>query len=446
MRFMKLGVISLGCPKNLVDSEVILGLLQTNKYEITNDLLKAEIVIVNTCGFIESAKQESIDTILEIAQYKKTGALKYLIVSGCLAQRYSEELLESLPEVDGIIGTDCLTDMANFLNRIRAGERFIELKKTDAYDRVFPRILTTPKHYAYLKIAEGCNNCCSYCVIPKIRGPYVSKPFEVILEEAKELATKGIKELILVAQDTTLYGFDLYHKLRLPELLRELHKIEGIQWIRLMYMYPNSFTDELIECFATLPKLTKYVDIPLQHASDRLLQEMNRHDTQAEVSALIKKLRAKVPGIVIRTTFIVGFPGETETDFQELCKFVEEHKFENAGVFKYSQEEGTVAGERPDQIPEDVKEKRYDQLMALQAKISEQLHKATQGKVYDVIVEGYDPDEENLAYGRSYREAPDIDGSIFIENAKGLVIGEMVKVKISQGFTYEAVGELVQND
>lgn len=443
---MRLGVISLGCPKNLVDSEVILGLLKENQYEITNDLAQAEIVIVNTCGFIESAKQESIDNILEIAQYKKAGSLKYLIVSGCLAQRYSEELLESLPEVDGIIGTDCLTDIAKFLKRIIAGERFIELKKTDVYDRVFPRVLTTPKHYAYLKIAEGCNNRCSYCVIPKIRGPYVSKPFEVIIDEAKELAKTGIKELILVAQDTTLYGFDLYGKLRLPELLRELHKIEGIKWLRLMYMYPNSFTDELIDCYVNLPKLVKYVDIPLQHASDRLLAEMQRNDSKAEVSALIHKLRAKVPGIVIRTTFIVGFPGETDADFQELCEFVKEHKFENAGVFKYSQEEGTVAGERTDQIDEAVKEQRYDELMAIQAKISEQLHKAIQGKVYDVVVEGYDPDEQNLAYGRSYREAPNIDGSIFIENAKDLAIGEMVKVKISQGFTYEAVGELAENE
>lgn len=443
---MRLGVISLGCPKNLVDSEVILGLLKENQYEITNDLAQAEIVIVNTCGFIESAKQESIDNILEIAQYKKDGSLKYLIVSGCLAQRYSEELLESLPEVDGIIGTDCLTDIAKFLERVIAGERFIELKKTDVYNRVFPRVLTTPKHYAYLKIAEGCNNRCSYCVIPKIRGPYVSKPFEVIIDEAKELAKTGIKELILVAQDTTLYGFDLYGKLRLPELLRELHKIEGIKWLRLMYMYPNSFTDELIDCYVNLPKLVKYVDIPLQHASDRLLKEMQRNDSKAEVSALIHKLRAKVPGIVIRTTFIVGFPGETDADFQELCEFVKEHKFENAGVFKYSQEEGTVAGERTDQIDEAVKEQRYDELMAIQAKISEQLHKATQGKVYDVIVEGYDPDEQDLAYGRSYREAPDIDGNIFIENAKGLTVGEMVKVKISQGFTYEAVGELADNE
>lgn len=443
---MRLGVISLGCPKNLVDSEVILGLLKENQYEITNDLAQAEIVIVNTCGFIESAKQESIDNILEIAQYKKDGSLKYLIVSGCLAQRYSEELLESLPEVDGIIGTDCLTDIAKFLKRIIAGERFIELKKTDVYNRVFPRVLTTPKHYAYLKIAEGCNNRCSYCVIPKIRGPYVSKPFEIIIDEAKELAKTGIKELILVAQDTTLYGFDLYGKLRLPELLRELHKIEGIKWLRLMYMYPNSFTDELIDCYVNLPKLVKYVDIPLQHASDRLLKEMQRNDSKAEVSALIHKLRDKVPGIVIRTTFIVGFPGETDADFQELCEFVKKHKFENAGVFKYSQEEGTVAGERADQIPEEVKEQRYDELMAIQAKISEQLHKATQGKVYDVVVEGYDPEEQDLAYGRSYREAPDIDGSIFIENAKGLVIGEMVKVKISQGFTYEAVGELAENE
>ncbi|MCQ2362130.1 MAG: 30S ribosomal protein S12 methylthiotransferase RimO [Acidaminococcaceae bacterium] len=436
------GIISLGCPKNRVDSEVILGQLKNENYTVSDDTALCDIIIINTCGFIESAKQESIDTILEIAELKKTAKLKYLIVTGCLAQRYGEELFTSLPEVDGIIGTDVFPEIVSLIKEIKKGKRVIRIERGECIKCAFPRVLTTPKHYAYLKIAEGCNNCCSYCVIPKIRGAYKSKPFDVIIEEAKSLAKNGIKELILVAQDTTLYGKDLYGELRLPELLRELSKISEIQWIRLMYMYPNSFTDELIECFVSLPKLVKYVDIPLQHASDRVLKEMNRNDTKAEIESLLKKLRMKVPGIVIRTTFIVGFPGETDVDFQELCDFVQEYKFENAGVFQYSKEDGTFAGARKDQVGKKVKEKRYNALMALQAKISETNNQMLEGKIFDVIFEGYSEDDKTLAYGRFYGQAPEIDGNIFIENVKNIPVGEIVKVKIIQGFTYEIVGEL----
>lgn len=438
----RVGLISLGCPKNRIDSEVMLGLLKQEGYAITDDTSACEIIIINTCGFIESAKQESIDTILEIAELKKSAKLKYLIVAGCLAQRYGEELLKDLPEIDGIIGTDSFPKIIPFLKNIQNGKKVVSINRGEPLKCLLPRVRTTAKHYAYLKIAEGCNNCCSYCIIPKIRGQYKSKPLEVIIEEAKALAKDGVKELILVAQDTTLYGKDLYGELLLPKLLRELSKIKGIQWLRLMYMYPNSFTDELIECFVSLPKLLKYVDIPLQHASDKVLKEMNRNDSQKQITALLKNLRSKIPDIVIRTTFIVGFPGETEQDFQELYNFVEEQKFENAGVFQYSKEEGTFAGERKDQITKKIKEKRYDKLMTLQAKISELRHKELEGKTLDVVIEGYSENDKTLAFGRSYREAPEIDGNVFIENVKNIPVGEIVKVKIIQGFTYEIVGEL----
>ena len=442
---MKLGMVSLGCPKNLVDAEVMLGLLQGGNWEFTRDQREAELIIVNTCGFIESAKEEAVNTILEMAELKKTAKCRYLVMTGCLAQRYAEELFTEIPELDGIVGTECYTDIAYALDRMLRGERVFYLHPRTDKETGMPRLVTTPGHYAYLKIAEGCDNCCSYCVIPQIRGPYRSRPYEDVLAEAKMLAERGIKELIVVAQDTTRYGEDLYGKLLLPHLLRDLSELPDLQWIRVMYMYPNNFTDELIEAFATLPKVCKYVDIPLQHASDRLLGEMNRHDTKAEVSALLTKLRQRIPGVIIRTTFIVGFPGETEEDFRELCEFVREQKFENAGVFKYSKEEGTVAGNMPNQIAEDVKEARFDELMAIQAKISEHYHRQQEGQVLDVIVEGYDEDEADLAFGRSYREAPDIDGTIFIEGAKNLQIGQTVKVELQQGFTYETVGMVVEN-
>lgn len=443
---MKISFISLGCPKNLVDSEVILGLLKENNFDITEDAARAEIIIINTCGFIESAKEESVRVILETAELKKTGKLRYLVVAGCLAQRYSEDLFRDLPEVDGIIGTDCFTDIIPFLREVVAGKRLIHLQRDLPMPTGSKRVLTTPGHYAYLKIAEGCSNCCSFCSIPLIRGPYVSRPYAEIMAEARDLVDRGVREIILIAQDTTRYGYDLEGTFLLPRLLRELNDLPGLRWLRVMYMYPNNFSDELIECFATLPKLLKYIDIPLQHASERLLQDMNRHASYKDVCTLLEKLRARVPGIVIRTTFIVGFPGETEGDFQELCDFVKKYKFDNAGVFKYSREEGTVAGKREDQVSEDIKENRYDIIMSLQAKISEDLHKESRGQVVEVVVEGYDQDEENLAYGRSYREAPDIDGCVFIENAVGLKTGDFVRVRLEEGFAYESVGSLVTGD
>lgn len=447
---MKIGVVSLGCPKNLVDSETMLGLIHEEKYEITNDPSEAEIIIVNTCGFIESAKEESINTILQMAEYKKSGSCKYIIVTGCLSQRYAEELFNELPEADAIAGVEVYDEIGSIIKRVMNGERFIMLERSKpdviytTKETFLPRILTTPSYTAYLKIAEGCDNCCSYCAIPKIRGPYRSKPMEQVLKEAKALADNGVKELIVVAQDTTRYGEDLPEgKLLLADLLKELNKIESLKWIRVMYCYPNNFTDELIETFASLDKVCKYVDLPLQHASNRLLTSMNRYDTREEVETLLAKLRKRIPGIVIRTTFIVGFPGETDADFEELKEFVEQQRFENAGVFAYSQEEGTVAGAMPNQIPDEIKQERYHELMALQAQISEEIHKDTEGQTLEVLVEGIEEDGSGLHYGRSYREAPDIDGLVFIENPGDIKPGCFVKVNILQGFTYESVGERI---
>lgn len=447
---MKIGVVSLGCPKNLVDSETMLGLIHEENYEITNDPSKAEIIIVNTCGFIESAKEESINTILQMAEYKKSGSCKYIIVTGCLSQRYAEELFSELPEADAIVGVEVYDEIGSIIKRVINGERFIMLERSKpdviytSKETFLPRILTTPSYTAYLKIAEGCDNCCSYCAIPKIRGPYRSKPMEQVLKEAKALADNGVKELIVVAQDTTRYGEDLPGgKLLLSDLLKELNKIESLKWIRVMYCYPNNFTDELIETFASLDKVCKYVDLPLQHASNRLLASMNRYDTKEEVETLLAKLRKRIPGIVIRTTFIVGFPGETDADFEELKEFVEQQRFENAGVFAYSQEEGTVAGAMPNQIPDEIKQERYHELMALQAQISEEIHKDTEGQTLEVLVEGIEEDGSGLHYGRSYREAPDIDGLVFIENPGDIKPGCFVKVNILQGFTYESVGERI---
>lgn len=439
---MKLGMVSLGCPKNLVDSEVMLGIIRDKDFTVTNDPAEADIIIVNTCGFIESAKEESINTILQMSEYKTQGNCRYLIVTGCLSQRYAADLAQNIPEVDAFVGTECFTDIAWVIEQVLNGKKVMHMEKNQTAElQAMPRMLTTPDYMAYLKIAEGCDNCCSYCIIPKLRGPYTSRPYDEVLAEAKELAAHGIREIIVVAQDTTRYGEDLYGKLMLPQLLKDLNDLDGIEWIRVMYCYPNNFTDELINAFATLPKVCKYVDLPLQHASNRLLSSMNRYDTKEEVEQLLNKLRSAVSGIVIRTTFIVGFPGETDDDFKELKDFVEQQHFENAGVFQYSQEEGTVAGSMPNQIPDEIKENRYHELMALQAEISEELHQEMEGKELTVVIEGFDEENPQLAIARSYREAPEIDGNIFVENAADLQVGQFVKVRVVQGFTYEMVAE-----
>ena len=459
---MKLGLISLGCPKNLVDSEVMLGIIEKYNIEITNDPEAAEIIIVNTCGFIESAKQESIETILSMAAYKTEGCCRHLIVTGCLAQRYAQELFQEMPEIDAIVGTNVYKDIDRVIERVMQGQRVLHLKEEDLLPLekgelahgtlefsedlpketvalADPRKLTTPPYMAYLKIAEGCDNFCSFCAIPLIRGRYTSKPYEQVMAEAKVLIDRGVKELVVIAQDTTRYGQDLYGKLRLAELLRDLNDLPGLQWIRVLYSYPNTFTNELIEAYATLPKVCHYVDLPLQHASDRLLHAMRRRDRLSETKLLLKTLRERIPDIVIRTTFIVGFPGETDEDFAILKDFVTEQRFENAGVFQYSQEENTAAASMPDQVPEEIKQDRYDELMAIQAGISEEIHREMENRELEVVVERYEEEKSNLAAARSYREAPEIDGCIFVENAPGLESGDFIRVRIEQGFAYEAV-------
>ena len=440
---MKVAFISLGCAKNLVNTEQMMALCRDAGHTLQEEPAGADVVVINTCGFIDSAKEEAIDTILSVAALKAQGLVGKILVTGCLTQRYQQEILTELPEVDGIMGTGSYGEIVPALAELMAGGRPCRFADIHGMIDEFDRVLTTPGHYAYLRIAEGCDNCCSYCIIPQLRGPYTSRPYDEVMAEARSLAAHGTKELIVVAQDTTRYGEDLNGKLLLPQLLRDLNELEGIKWIRVMYLYPNNFTDDLIAAFAECDKVCKYIDIPLQHASDRLLDSMNRYDTRAQVEELLAKLRERIPGITIRTTFIVGFPGETDEDFAELMDFVEKQRFENAGVFQYSQEEGTVAGAMENQIEPEVKENRYHELMALQAGISEEIHQEREDEELDVIVEGFDEENSALAVGRSYHEAPDIDGNIFIENAAELKVGQMVRVRILQGFTYEMVAELV---
>ena len=442
---MKVAFISLGCAKNLVNTEQMMALCRDAGYTLLEAPAGADAVVINTCGFIDSAKEEAIDTILSVAALKAEGQVGKILVTGCLTQRYQQEILDELPEVDGIMGTGSYGEIARAVDEVMAPGGLRPCYMGDIQNCVQggARILSTPSWYAYLRIAEGCDNCCSYCIIPQLRGPYTSRPYDEVMAEARSLAADGVKELIVVAQDTTRYGEDLTGKLLLPQLLRDLNELEGIKWIRVMYLYPNNFTDDLIAAFAECDKVCKYIDIPLQHASDRLLESMNRYDTRAQVEELLAKLRERIPGITIRTTFIVGFPGETDEDFAELMDFVEKQRFENAGVFQYSQEEGTVAGAMENQIEPEVKENRYHELMALQAGISEEIHQEREDEELDVIVEGFDEENPALAVGRSYHEAPDIDGNIFIENAAELEVGQMVRVRILQGFTYEMVAELV---
>lgn len=439
-----IGTVSLGCPKNLVDSEIMLGLIRDNHWEISNDPGKAQIIIVNTCAFIESAKEESINTILQMAEYKKTGSCEKLIVTGCLGQRYAEDLFRDMPEVDAIIGTECYDKIGEVIERVLKNERFILVEPPKKYTQKVQRVLTTPKYFSYLKIAEGCNNRCSYCAIPLIRGPYRSRPYEEVMAEAKNLVKQGVRELIVVAQDTTKYGVDLYGKYKLADLLRDLNALPELKWIRVLYCYPDSFTDDLIKAFAECEKVCKYVDLPLQHASNSLLKTMRRFDTREDAEQLLAKLRKAIPNLCVRSTFIVGFPGETKEQFEELKDFITKAKFNCAGVFTYSQEEGTEAGIMPNQIPEETKQERYHELMSLQALISEENEQAREGKTIEVVVEGFDSEDATIAIGRSTWEAPDIDGKIYIENGTGLQVGDFVKVKISQGFTYEAVGEQVK--
>lgn len=441
---MKAGFISLGCAKNRVDTEVMLGILRDNDIELVQQPSEADILIVNTCAFIESAKEESITTILSMAEFKSAGKCKALIVAGCLGQRYGQELLDELPEADAIIGTGAWNRIMEAVRETMSGNRVVIAGESEIiYDARMPRIMTTPDYTAYVKIAEGCDNRCAFCAIPQIRGHYRSRKLEDICEEVKKLTEKGVKEINLIAQDSTKYGFDLYGEPSLAKLLRELCKIDKVKWLRILYCYPRFFTDELIDTIANEEKICKYVDLPLQHAHDSVLRNMHRPDTKESIERLLSKIRGKIPQAVVRSTFIVGFPGETDAQYQTLRNFIEQQRFEKVGIFTYSREEGTPAAEMDNQVSEDVMQERYHDLMSLQCKISEELNQELEGKELEVLVEGRMEEQENVVCGRSYREAPEVDGQIFVEGDADSKPGDIIRVKIVQGFTYDAVGERI---
>ena len=442
-----LGYISLGCAKNLVDTEVMLGALQDNGYEITEELEKAEIIIINTCTFIEKAKEESINTILEAGQYKQYGDCKGLIVAGCLSQQYQEELFTEIPEIDALIGTGSWNRIMEAVEAIQQGQRICIMDSmTNMYDEGMPRMMTTPDYSVYVKISEGCNNGCTFCIIPKVRGAYRSRSMESIEREVQQLAEAGVKEVVLIAQDTTYYGADLNNGTPLlSELLKRLAKIDGIEWLRMLYLYPKHFSDELLETIMTEPKVCKYIDMPLQHINNTVLQRMNRKDTRENIVALLHKIRNRSEHITLRTSLIVGFPGETEEQFQELADFVKDIRFDHMGVFTYSQEDGTPAGMMDDQIPEEVKEERYHTLMAIQAQVSEEHNRDLEGTIHQGLIEAIDEVEPGkfLARGRLQMQAPDVDGNMYVEDVAGLSEGDIVTVKVSQGFAYDVVVETV---
>ena len=437
----RIGVISLGCPKNLVDSEIMLGLLKGAQYEIVNDKENADVLIVNTCGFIESAQQESINTILEMAKEKEKGC-EVLIVTGCMAERYREKILDLIPEVDAVLGTGNYKDIAEVINKAYNGEKTVlygKLDETDYLDE--ERVTSTQKHTTYLKIAEGCDNYCTYCIIPSLRGKYRSRKMESLIKEANILANNGTKELILVAQDTTRYGVDLYGEKKLPELIREISRIDGIEWIRLLYCYPEEITDELIDEIANNKKVCKYIDIPIQHASDNILKTMGRRGTAQQIRDILNKLKERVPEIAIRTSLIVGFPGETEQDFEELKEFVEQFEFDRLGVFTYSKEEGTPAYKMKNQIKKHIKLQRQKQLLSLQNEVSTKKNMLRLGNTYKAIVEGI-ADDGIFYFGRTQFEAPEIDGIIYFTSPEPLDIGTFVDVKILNAEDYDLIGEV----
>lgn len=439
MKEIQIGVISLGCSKNRVDTELMLGALQHRNVRFVADPAQADVIIINTCGFIEPAKQESIDTILEMAQYKKTGGLKALIVAGCLSERYREELMRELPEVDAFLGVNAYDAIAEAVDHALAGEAFSEFSAPKAEGNYLDRVLTTPSYYAYVKIAEGCNNRCSYCAIPYIRGNLQSRTMEDIEAEVRMLLKAGVREIILVAQDTTRYGMDLYGKPMLCELLERLAVLPGIVWLRVLYCYPENITDELLDVMQKHETIVKYLDIPIQHLDDTVLKRMHRRNRQDATYALVRKIRQKNPNFIIRTTLIAGFPGETEEQFAVLRQGVEDLAFDRMGVFAYSQEEGTPAAEFPDQVPEEEKEARRDTLMEIQQAISLAANERRVGKIYRVLIEGAG-EQEGTYWGRSYAEAPDIDGQILIHSQRPLAEGEFVPVKIESADAYDLYG------
>ncbi len=435
---MKVGFVSLGCSKNLIDTEMAIGLFKRNNFEIVNDVEKAEIIIINTCGFIESAKQEAINTILEMAEYKEKGTCKYLIVMGCLVQRYRKELQKALPEVDLFIE---INDYANYWDKIL--ELLDEKEKPNKINNLcyMDRVISTGNKTAYLKIAEGCSNRCTYCAIPYIRGPYVSRPMEEVLEEAKKLAKDGIKELIVIAQDTTRYGEDLYGTSKLSDLLNELCKIDGFEWIRFLYAYPESITDELIQIVKNNPKICNYFDIPIQHISDSVLKRMNRRTTGKQIEELINKIKKQIPDVILRTSLIVGFPGETEEDFNKLYEFVKKGYFDKLGVFTYSKEDGTPAARLKEQIHPATKKKRYNLIMSTAKNISAEKLKSYIGKEYKVLVEDTTFDYK-FCVGRSYMDIPDTDGMVIIKDCDTKLVGEFVNCKVTAVNNYDLIAKI----
>ena len=442
---IKIGFVSLGCPKNLVDTEVMLGILGNNGYEIVSNPEDADVIVVNTCGFIDAAKTESIETILEMAQYKNNKC-KLLIASGCLAERYHNDILEELPEVDAVVGTGDYTKIAEVIKSALNGEKPVLYGNMDMPEpEGQPRIVSTGNASAYLKIADGCDNRCTYCIIPKLRGKYRSRHIEDIVKEAESLAKDGIRELIVIAQDTTRYGMDLYGEYRLPQLLQELCKIDGIHWIRVHYLYPEVITDELISVFKNEDKIVKYMDIPIQHCNDEVLKRMGRHGNKEQLYSRINKLRNEIPELVIRTTVIAGFPGETEEQFAELLQFVKDMKFERLGAFAYSQEEDTPAAKLPKQIEQDIKDARAAQILEIQSIISKEHQNSLLGKQLEVLVEGYDMD--NLMYfGRSYADSIDIDTTVYFVAEDEVLSGSFVMVEILDADEYDLTGKLVLNE
>ncbi|MBZ4671404.1 MAG: ribosomal protein methylthiotransferase [Oscillospiraceae bacterium] len=440
---VKVGMVSLGCSKNQVDAERMLYKIKEGGYKLVADAALADVVIINTCGFIESAKAEAIETILEFARLKKEGKVKKIIISGCLAERYREEVASEIPEADAVIGIGCNSDICSVLESVLESEKVVKFGEKEELSLGGGRILTTLPFYSYLKVAEGCDNRCTYCAIPSIRGRFRSKHIGALIEEAKSLAEMGVKELNVIAQDTTRYGEDLYGKLMLPELLRELCKIDGLHWIRVLYCYPERVTDELLEVIASEPKIVKYMDLPIQHVNGEVLKRMNRRGDAESLKALILKIREKVPGIILRTTLITGFPGETKEQFEEMAEFVKEMEFDRLGCFTYSLEEGTPAAKLDGQIDEETKRRRADSIMETQLIISDKKNKEMIGEEVEAVVEGFDRYAECF-FGRTAADAPDIDGKIFFTSSKKLIPGQFVKVRINDTLDYDLLGEVLE--
>ena len=436
------GFVSLGCSKNLTDTEVMLKKLSDAGYGIVPDETKADIIVVNTCGFIESAKQESIDSILDVAWLKQNGRLRGIVVTGCLAERYREQVMEEMPEVDAVLGTGSYDEIVQAIKAVDKGEKYTSFKDKESAPLGGERLVTTPEYTAYLKIAEGCDNRCTYCAIPSIRGRLRSRTIEEIVAEAKDLEKIGVKELNLIAQDTSRYGLDLYGRYALAELVRAITRETSIPWIRLLYCYPDKITDDLIAEMRDNPRLLKYMDLPIQHISDKILSAMNRHGNAALIRDAVERVRRGIPGVTVRTTAIVGFPGETDEDFSELCAFIKEAKFDRFGAFAYSREEGTPAADFPDQIDEQTKQDRYDILMQTQLGISSELQKRKIGSTVTVLTEGYDV-VAGTHYGRSAADAPDIDGKVYFSAPVRVPEGTFVEVKIIEALDYDLVGECV---